>query len=153
MKNRFAVALLLAAAGPLRAAPERPLNILFLMTDQQHYRSLSLTGNPHITTPNMDRIGREGALFANATCVTPFCSPSRASFITGVYPHRHGILVNVDGKGARQAPLPQNAFPNTETILHKAGYATAHFGQRHLCDTGDFDCYASGVSAGANNQE
>ena len=101
----------------------------------------------------MDRIGREGAQFANATCVTPYCSPSRASFITGVYPHRHGILVNVDGKGARQAPLPQKAFPNTETILHGAGYATAHFGKWHLGDTGDFDCYESRVYSGADNQE
>jgi len=155
MNHRIAAALAgaLAASGPLLAAPERPLNVLFLMTDEQHYRSLSLTGNPYITTPNIDRIGREGAQFVNATCVTPFCSPSRASFITGLYPHRHGILVNVDGKGARQAPLPQHAFPNTETILHKAGYATAHFGKWHLGDTGDFDCYESRVYAGADNQE
>ncbi len=117
-------------------------NVLFLMTDEQHYRSLSLTGNPYITTPNMDRIGREGVLFSNATCVTPFCSPSRASLITGVYPYRHGILSNVD-KGGKQAALKQNDFPNTETILYRHGYATAHFGKWHLGNSGDFDCYES----------
>jgi len=132
-------------------AADNKFNVLFLMTDEQHYRSLSLTGNPYITTPNMDRIGKEGALFLNATCVTPYCSPSRASFITGVYPHRHRILVNVDGK--RQEPLKQNAFPNTETILHRAGYATAHRGKWHLGDTGKFDCYDSRAYHGKTNQE
>lgn len=127
-------------------------NILFLMTDEQHYRSLSLTGNPYITTPNMDRIGKEGALFLNATCVTPYCSPSRASLITGVYPHRHRILLNVSGK-PDQAPLKQNAFPNTETILHRAGYATAHRGKWHLGDPGDFDCYESRTYFAKTNQE
>ncbi len=127
-------------------------NVLFLMTDEQHFRSLSLTGNRYITTPNMDRIGREGALFQNATCVTPYCSPSRASLITGLYPHRHGILLNVDGK-ARQAPLAQNAFPNTETILHQRGYATAHFGKWHLGNPGDFDCYEPRTYLGKSNPE
>jgi len=128
-------------------------NVLFLMTDEQHHRSLSLTGNPYISTPNMDRIGREGALFLNATCVTPYCSPSRASFITGVYPHRHRILTNVDGRHQTQQPLKQDAFPNTETILHRAGYATAHRGKWHLGDTGAFDCYESRTYLGKTNQE
>ena len=93
-----------------------PYNVLFLMTDEQHYRSLSSTGNRYITTPNMDRIGREGARFENATCVTPYCSPSRASIITGVYPHTHHILLNVDKIRSPQAPLSQaslsqDAFP------------------------------------------
>jgi arylsulfatase A-like enzyme len=137
----------IAEGGPCCTAADRlgsnkqPLNVLFLMTDEQHFRSLSLTGTPYITTPNMDRIGREGALFANATCVTPYCSPSRASLITGVYPHRHGILVNVDGRGKQQSPLAPDAFPNTENIMHRQGYATAHFGKWHLGETGKFGCY------------
>jgi len=104
------------------------VNVLFLMTDEQHYRSLSSTGNPYIETPNMDRIGREGVRFDNATCVTPYCSPSRASIITGVYPHTHRILSNVSPGRNKQAPLDQGAFPNTETILHGKGWATAHRG-------------------------
>jgi arylsulfatase A-like enzyme len=75
----------------------------------------------------MDRIARQGARFVNATCVTPYCSPSRASIITGLYPHTHGILLNVDGKQS-QPPLKPDAFPSTETILHRAGYALAHRG-------------------------
>jgi len=138
------------SAGATRGSA---FNVLFLMTDEQHHRSLSLTGNRYITTPNMDRIGREGALFLNATCVTPYCSPSRASFITGLYPHRHRILVNVGGRQEGQSPLKQDAFPNTETMLHRAGYATAHRGKWHLGDPGDFDCYESRTYLGKTNQE
>jgi len=101
----------------------------------------------------MDRIGREGVRFDNATCVTPYCSPSRASIITGVYPHTHGILSNVSPGRNKQAPLDQGAFPNTETILHGKGWATAHRGKWHLGDKGDFDCYQSWDYAAKTNRE
>jgi len=152
VKRRDFVRLAGAAAASVAAWPvscaacqRQPggLNVLFLMTDEQHFRSLSATGNPYIETPNMDRIAREGVLFENATCVTPYCSPSRASIITGVYPHRHGILMNVSPGRSRQEPLDQDAFPNTETILYRHGYRTAHRGKWHLGDKGDFDCYES----------
>jgi arylsulfatase A-like enzyme len=137
----------LAAGGTVRclsgaASPRRP-NVLFLMTDEQHHRSLSITGNPYISTPQMDRIAREGALFTNSTCVTPYCSPSRASMITGVYPHRHRILLNVGGRTQRQEPLAPGAFPSTETTPPGQGYATAFRGKWHLGDLGDFPCYES----------
>ncbi|MBN2473346.1 MAG: sulfatase-like hydrolase/transferase [Pirellulales bacterium] len=156
-RRRFleaAAAAALAAAAPsaVRCAtqPKRKdgLNVLFLMTDEQHYRSLSLTGNPYIETPHMDRIGREGARFENATCVTPYCSPSRASILTGLYPHTHGILTNISGRRGGQPPLQQDAFANTESILHRQGYATGHRGKWHLGDKGDFDCYESWAYAG-----
>jgi arylsulfatase A-like enzyme len=135
-----------AATGPvaIKAKPktQNGINVLFLMTDEQHHRSLSLTGNPYVETPNMDRIGREGALFTNATCVTPYCSPSRASFINGLYPHTHDILKNVSPRAGQHA-LRQDAFPNTESMLHQRGYATAHRGKWHLGNIGNFDCYQS----------
>jgi len=81
--------------------------------------------------------------FDNATCVTPYCSPSRASMLTGVYPHTHGILGNVNQRRGTQKPLAQDAFANTETILHQNGYAAGHRGKWHLGDKGDFDCYES----------
>lgn len=121
----------------------RPINVLFVMTDEQHYASLSVTGNRYIQTPNLDRLAREGALFENATCVTPYCSPSRASILTGLYPHRHGILLNVTPGRNEQRPLPFDAFPNTEMLLHSRGYATRHRGKWHLGDKGDFPCYES----------
>jgi arylsulfatase A-like enzyme len=136
----------MAASGAvkLEARPktEDGINVLFLMTDEQHYRSLSLTGNPYIETPHMDRIGREGVLFKNATCVTPYCSPSRASLINGLYPHTHNILKNVSPRSDQHA-LNQESFPNTESILHQRGYVTAHRGKWHLGEKGNFGCYES----------
>lgn len=149
----------LGAAGPsavwCAAQARRPggLNVLLLMTDEQHYRSLSSTGNPYIQTPHMDRIGREGVRFDNATCVTPYCSPSRASMITGLYPHTHGILTNVNPRRGGQGPLRQDAYPNTETILHRRGYATGHRGKWHLGDKGDFDCYQQFAYAAKTNRD
>ena len=149
----------LAAAGPsavqcaTRAKRDGRLNVLFLMTDEQHHRSLSSTGNRYIETPHVDRIGREGARFEDATCVTPYCSPSRASILTGLYPHTHGILQNVSPGRNRQKPLAQDAFPNTETLLHKQGYATGHRGKWHLGDKGDFDCYESWSYAGKTGRD
>ena len=155
---------LAASASALAAAPAcvrcataprrrgRP-NVLFLMTDEQHHQSLSITGNPYIKTPNMDRIAKEGVLFTNATCVTPYCSPSRASMITGVYPHTHRILMNVSPGRSKQAPLKHDAFPNTECILHGAGYATGHRGKWHLGDKGDFPCYESFAYAAKTNPD
>jgi len=131
------------ASSLAKEARDRGLNVLILMTDEQHHRSLSCTGNPYIQTPNMDRIAREGATFTKATCVTPFCSPSRASMLTGVYPFRHKIFKNVTRRGGAQPPLQQEAFANTETILHGQGYACRHRGKWHLGDKGDFDCYDS----------
>ncbi len=159
-RRRFLQTTAAAAAASPRAvhsaaAPKqdgRP-NVLFLMTDEQHYRSLSSTGNPYIETPHMDRIGREGARFDNATCVTPYCSPSRASIVTGLYPYTHGILTNVSPRRNRQKPLPQDAFPNTESILHDRGYATGHRGKWHLGDKGDFDCYESWAYASKNPRD
>ncbi len=136
-----------------RTKQEGGINVLFLMTDEQHYASLSATGNPYVQTPNMDRIGREGALFHNATCVTPYCSPSRASLITGVYPHTHDILLNVSPGRNKQKPLAQDAFPNTESTLHKAGYACGHRGKWHLGDKGDFDCYESWAYASKRGRD
>jgi arylsulfatase A-like enzyme len=48
-------------------------------------------GNPHVSTPNIDRIATEGVTFQNAFCTTSLCSPSRASILSGVYAHRHGV--------------------------------------------------------------
>lgn len=118
-----------AMAAPARAQRKRP-NVLFLMCDQLNANLLSCYGGP-IPTPHIDRIAREGVRFTQATCPTPFCSPTRASIITGMYPHAHGIVLNV---GARQKGIRADDV-TTEKILSEAGYATHHYGKWHL--TGD----------------
>jgi len=86
----------LAQPAPQRSRP----NIIFILVDDLRWDELGITGHPFIKTPQIDRIGREGAVFRNAFLTTPLCSPSRASFLTGQYAHTHGITDNVDHSAA-----------------------------------------------------
>ena len=104
---------------------QRP-NIIFILIDDLRWDELGITGHPFVKTPNIDRIGREGALFRNAFITTPLCSPSRASFLTGQYPHTHGITDNVDRSTASHK---LSTFP---LLLQQSGYATAFIGKWHM---------------------
>lgn len=74
---------------------QRP-NIIFIMTDQQRFDTLSALGYPHAHTPNLDRLVSEGASFTNAFACGASCVPSRASLFTAQYPHTTGIYGNGD---------------------------------------------------------
>ena len=63
-------------------------NILWYCTDQQRFDTLGALGNPYVQTPNLDRLVREGVAFTRAYCQSPICTPSRSSFLTGLYPSR-----------------------------------------------------------------
>ena len=112
--------------------PGRP-NVLFLMCDQLAANVLGCYGGP-VPTPNIDRIAAEGVRFDQATCPTPFCSPTRASIITGMYPHAHGITANCkhipDPRRWQQGITPDDV--TTEKLLNEAGYATHFYGKWHL---------------------
>ena len=82
--------LLVAGIGK---ASERP-NVLFILTDDQRYDALSCMGHPHLKTPHIDRLASEGLLFKNHFCTTSLCSPSRASILSGLYAHAHGVSNN-----------------------------------------------------------
>src|SRR5436189_6296573 len=71
-------------------------NIIFILVDDLRWDDLGCAGHPFSQTPNIDRIAREGAQFANAFATTPLCSPSRASILTGEYAHVHGIIDNTE---------------------------------------------------------
>ena len=107
------------------ATTPRP-NIVFILIDDLRWDELGIAGHPYIKTPNIDRIGREGAVFRNAFMTTPLCSPSRASFLTGQYAHTHGITDNVDRSAASHQ---LRTFPN---LLHQSGYETAFIGKWHM---------------------
>ena len=76
-----------AAEAQRQARP----NVIAIVTDDQGRWAMGLYGNREIRTPNMDRIGKEGAIFTNAIVATPVCSPSRATYLTGRYPTELGI--------------------------------------------------------------
>jgi N-acetylglucosamine-6-sulfatase len=106
-------------------APAKP-NIVFILVDDLRWDDLGCAGHPFSRTPHIDRIAGEGARFRNAFAITPLCSPSRASILTGEYAHTHGIVDNTDR--SRQSHRLKT-FPQE---LQKAGYQTAFFGKWHM---------------------
>src|SRR5262245_18226986 len=86
--------LFLGACAMVAAQPIKRPNTVFILVDDLRWDALGVTGHPFVKTPNTDRIAREGLRFRNAFVTTPLCSPSRASFLTGQYVHKHGIVGN-----------------------------------------------------------
>ena len=122
---------LLAASGSsssLAAEAKRP-NVLFILTDDQRWDALGLGGSKHLRTPNIDRIGNEGVYFKNAFCTTSLCSPSRASILSGLYAHAHGVANNFT-----EYPANLKSFP---MVLQSAGYDTAYVGKWHMGEDND----------------
>lgn len=72
--------------------PSKPYNVLFIISDDLTANALSCYGNPVIETPNIDRLADEGVRFTRAFCQATYCGPSRASFLSGYYPHATGVL-------------------------------------------------------------
>jgi arylsulfatase A-like enzyme len=120
-----------AAAAPLASTSalhlRRP-NVLYIVTDDQRWDLLSLRGHPFVRTPNMDRIGREGVLFLNSFVTTSLCSPSRASILTGRYPHQHKVQTNGTSPNF---DTQEKTFP---LLLHDRGYRTGYVGKWHIGD-------------------
>jgi len=106
-------------------APDRP-NIVLIVVDDLRFDDIGAAGHPFVKTPNIDRLAREGARFLNAFATTPLCSPSRASILTGLYAHRHGIVDNTDRSAASHALA---TFPQG---LQRRGYETAFVGKWHM---------------------
>lgn len=110
-------ALLLASAAD--AAPAKKLNVLFIISDDLTATALSCYGNTVCSTPNIDRLAARGTRFTHALCQGTYCGPSRASFLSGYYPHATGVLGYTSPRPAigDRATWPQH-FKN-------AGYYTA----------------------------
>src|SRR5688572_27835559 len=125
------LAALLCACTLTHAQPTRP-NVIAIVTDDQAMWSIGAYGNTESRTPNMDRLAREGARFTNAFTVTPVCSPSRATFLTGRYGTELSITdwITVDEANAGVG-LPPDTVTWPE-VLKQNGYATAVVGKWHL---------------------
>jgi iduronate 2-sulfatase len=84
------IAMLLPAQNAAAEAP-RP-NVLFIISDDLTATALSCYGNTVCETPNIDRLAARGTRYTRAYCQATYCGPSRASFLSGYYPHATGVL-------------------------------------------------------------
>ena len=116
------------SAPAVLAQPARKPNVVVIITDDQGYGDLSIHGNPHLKTPNMDRIGHEGVEFTQFH-VCPVCAPTRASLMTGRYNYRTGVVDTYLGR----AMMHSDEVTLAE-MLGLAGYRTGIFGKWHLGD-------------------
>lgn len=105
------------------------------MCDQLRYDCLGCAGHPQVRTPHLDRLAENGIFFENAYCASPVSSPARASWLTGLYPHAHGQLINyrirpdlIGRKGASMRP----ECITLGDAFRKGGYRCGIVGPWHL---------------------
>ena len=128
MKSLLVLTLALVALANLPAA-ERP-NIVLMFLDDAGYADFHPFGNPPYPTPHVEKLAAEGVRYTRFHVPQAVCSASRASLLSGCYPH-HTRVVGAIGPGMRGL---DPKFPLLSETLKAHGYATAHFGKWHIGD-------------------
>lgn len=112
------------------AESQRPQpNIVFILCDDHRWDALGAMGHPFLETPHLDNMIRNGVHFSHTFVTNSLCSPSRASILTGLYPHNHGV-------GDNYHPVDEGLRFFSED-LQAAGYETAFIGKWHMGDVDD----------------
>ncbi len=99
-------------------------NVLFLTSDQQRFDCLGVNSHGYVKTPNIDRLAAEGVNLTGCYVNNPVCMPSRATLLTGRYPHNHGVTSN-------GFTLPEQEITIANLLSH-AGYRTGNLGKLHF---------------------
>ncbi|MCA9840136.1 MAG: sulfatase-like hydrolase/transferase [Trueperaceae bacterium] len=107
---------------------DRP-NILLYCTDQQRFDTIGALGNPYVQTPTLDKLVSNGVAFTHSYCQSPICTPSRSSFMTGMYPSR----IHNNRNGNEEWP---NHPPLISKLLADGGYSCGLVGKFHLQSSG-----------------
>ena len=130
--HTFTVVLLMLLAGPFVSAQtpakaKKP-NVILIMTDDQGHGDLGCHGNPVIKTPNIDKLAKQSVRMKNFY-VSPVCSPTRSSLLTGRYNYRTGVVDTFIGRS-----LMHPDEVTLAALLRAVGYRTGIFGKWHLGD-------------------
>jgi len=112
-----------STSAPHFGSDERPPNIVYIMSDELAYYELSHMGNPHIRTPSIDRMAKQGIRYTHALAAAPVCAPLRCALMTGK--HMGHASVRANGGGT---PLRSDET-TIATLLKQKGYATGGFGK------------------------
>jgi arylsulfatase A-like enzyme len=115
--------ILFAGVNSFSQTSRRP-NIILIVSDDHAFQAISAYGSKLIHTPNIDRIGKEGATMQKGYVTNSVCSPSRAVILTGKYSHQNGLRDNGTFFDSSQQTFPK--------LLQQAGYKTAVIGKWHL---------------------
>jgi len=134
--NKLLIGLLVAAIFSCNSERDNTIqtplksfqNILFIISDDLATHAVGCYGNDEIRTPNIDRLADSGVRFEHAYANSPMCTPSRATIMTGKYPHAVGVTL-------LRTALPDSVTTIAE-ILQSEGFATGTiFGSSQLCGT------------------
>ncbi|MDP6042552.1 MAG: sulfatase-like hydrolase/transferase, partial [Candidatus Latescibacteria bacterium] len=106
-------------------------NIILFLTDQLRRDALGCYGNEICQTPHLDQLAQEGVRFDQAYTTSPVCSPARASLMTGLYPHNHGVMINTHIAPAWTQGLTTDV-PTFSCLLKDAGYVLDYAGKWHV---------------------
>ncbi|MFT5351879.1 MAG: arylsulfatase A-like enzyme [Gammaproteobacteria bacterium] len=136
-----------------------PPNVVLILFDWARRDAIGVYSDKDVSTPNIDKLAKGGVRFDNAYTTAALCSPARASLITGIYPHAHGIRKTMYPAGINgglptmyQEPIANpfndprfNLAINFPKYITNSGYATAHIGKWHLGtgNPGFFDVFKS----------
>ena len=119
-------------------------NVLLIVTDQQHSNAISAFGNPHVSTPSLDRLAERGTAFRQNYCTYPLCSPARSSIFTGRMPTETGVFDNGSDIRATIPNLGQWLGKHTDRDVAYAG--KWHVREPHTAFIPGFDVITSGIN-------
>lgn len=119
---------LCSISAPVLAVGIDKPNVIFILSDDQRYDSMSMTGNPVTETPYLDRLAEDGVFFSKAYVTSPICGPSRANLFTSQWERTNQIgFTNISHNY-----VTQEAFDNSFLMqMRQAGYSTAFIGKHH----------------------